>query len=152
MAIVRWNPYTDVETLRNQFDRMFQELTDWNTVPNRTNWQPALELVDGGDYLNLKLQLPGWKADDLDISVSRDSVLIKGEKSHKEEKSEANVYYSEFNYDRFQRTVKLPVPVKNNEVAAQFNDGILTLNLPKVEEVINRVVKVNLGENKEAAN
>lgn len=143
MAIVRWNPYTDLEILRNQFDRMFQDLTDGKN-PVANNWQPPLELEDGGDKLILKVQLPGWEAKDLDISVTRDTVSLKGQytKEHKLD----HIYYTEFYRSNFQRAIKLPVPVRNNEVQAQFKDGLLILNLPKVEEVINRVVKVNLGE------
>ena len=55
-------------------------------------------------------------------------------------------YHSEFHYGKFKRTISLPVPVQNDKVEAEYKNGILTLTLPKVEEVVNRVVKVNLGE------
>ncbi|WP_034936698.1 Hsp20/alpha crystallin family protein [Gloeocapsa sp. PCC 73106] len=143
MAIVHWNPENEMEVLRIQFDRIFQDITDWTTSASYS-WQPPVELRDEGDKLVLRIQLPGWEAKHLDISVMREAVVIKGEYPELTEAEQKKIYYSEFRYPRFQRGIKLPAPVRNNQVEAEFTNGILSLHLPKVEEVINRVVKVNL--------
>lgn len=91
-------------------------------------------------------QLPGVTAKNLDIQVTRDAVAIAGERQRQHQFENANYLHSEFRYGKFQRVVNLPVAVQNDKVQADFRDGILTLTLPKVEEVRNCVVKINLGE------
>jgi len=83
--------------------------------------------------------------DDLDITATRQTLKISGEYRQKEENKDHNYYLSEFNYGNFERTINLPMAIKNAEVQAEYNDGILTLTLPKVEEVKNKMVKVSLS-------
>jgi HSP20 family protein len=140
MALVRWNPYADINSLRRQMDDLFNEVA--GLTPYETSaWKPAIEFHDAGDYFTLKAQLPGLKPKDIDVSVMRDKVFIAGE--YRQEQKEKT--RSEFYYGKFERTIGLPVAVQNNKVEADYTDGILTLTLPKVEEAVNRVVKVNLA-------
>lgn len=142
MALVRWNPTTDFDLFRRQMDRLFDEMTG-DRAMNLQEWGPAIELNDAGNHLILKAQLPGLNQDDIDVSVSGDSVTISGEYRH-EEGSEQS-YGSEFQYGKFSRTVGLPVRIKQDQVEAEYTNGVLSLHLPKVEEATNRKVKINLG-------
>ena len=83
----------------------------------------------------------------IDVSVTRDKVKISGKFEHKKENKGNGYYISEFNYKEFERTINLPVPIRNDEVTAEYNDGILVLELPKLEEVKHKVFKVHLGGN-----
>ena len=152
MAIVRWNPYSEIESFRRQFDQIFNDSV--HSYAATSSWRPAIEVHEAEDRFILKAQLPGFEAKDLDINATRKTVVIKGEaKSHQEDGNK--LHYSEFHYGAFERGVKLPVAIQNDKIHADFNNGILTLTLPKVEDVVNRVVKVNLGANEpqvEAAN
>ncbi|WP_069789767.1 Hsp20/alpha crystallin family protein [Cyanobacterium sp. IPPAS B-1200] len=146
MSLVRFYPLSDVNILHRQMNRLFDELSNnWEQVPTIGNI--PLELFDNGDNLTLKAVIPGINKDDIDISTTRQSIKIMGEFNQKAEEKENNYYISEFNYGKFERTITLPIAIKNNEVTADYNDGILTLNLPKVEEVKNKVVKVSLNSN-----
>ncbi|AUC59671.1 heat shock protein Hsp20 [Cyanobacterium sp. HL-69] len=146
MSLVRFYPLSDVNILHRQMNRLFDELSNnWEQVPTIGNI--PLELFDNGDNLTLKAVIPGINKDDIDISATRQSIKIMGEFNQKAEEKENNYYISEFNYGKFERTITLPIAIKNNEVTADYNDGILTLNLPKVEEVKNKVVKVSLNSN-----
>ncbi|NES80700.1 MAG: Hsp20/alpha crystallin family protein [Moorea sp. SIO2B7] len=80
MTLVRWEPFREMQTLRRQMDQMFDELTGLHR-PNGIDlgWKPAVELEDVGDQLILRAEVPGIEAKDLDIDVSRNSVIIKGE-------------------------------------------------------------------------
>ena len=148
MALIRWQPFSEIEHLRRQMDTMFDHLTGFGDVDvyDKGNWQPAVELVDSDEALTLKAEIPGIEPKDLDISVSRNSVTISGEHRYEEEKEEKDYYRSEFRYGKFERTIGLPVEIQNNKVEAEFNNGILTLTLPKVEEAKAKVVKVKLPE------
>lgn len=139
MAIVRWNPYREID-VRHQLDRLFNEMAASTTS---TTWKPAIELHNAEDHFVLKVKLPGLEAKDIEIEATRDSVMLKGEiRQHEENQGRR---YSEFYYGTFQRTVKLPIAIQNDKVQADFHNGILTLTLPKVEEAVNRVVKVDLA-------
>jgi HSP20 family protein len=113
-------------------DQLFNEVAGV-TPYEISDWKPAVEFHDAGDYFTLKAQLPGLKPEDIDVSVMRDRVMLSGE--YRQQKKDKT--HSEFYYGKFERTVGLPFPVQNDKV--------------EVEEAVNRVVKVNLGGNEPAA-
>jgi len=157
MALVRWNPATELDAFRRQMDRLFDEMTGHGFAGSRSEhraltpqWgQLPIELNDAGDNLELKAQVPGINPDDLDVTVNRDSVTISGEYRH--EDKDDNSYGSEFQYGKFSRTVGLPVGIQKDNVQADYSNGILTLHLPKVEQAKNQQVKINLGSQSQHA-
>lgn len=141
--LVRYtNPWAEMANLRRQFDRMFEDLAA--PIATNTDWIPAIELKDEGDNLVLKAQLPGIDAKDLDIQVTREAVALSGEYRSEQQAEEKGFVRSEFRYGSFRRVVPLPVAVQNEQVQADYTNGILSLTLPKVVEARNKVVKVNL--------
>lgn len=144
MTLARWQPWQEMETLRRQFDQMFTELAPTREATH--TWMPAIELTGSDTELTLRAQLPGMDAKDLEVQVGRKAIALSGE--HKfEHKTELNGYFrSEFRYGRFQRVIPLPALVQNDQVKAEFKDGILTLTLPRLQAVQPSVVKVNLVE------
>lgn len=145
MALIRWQPFREIETLRRQFDELFEELARGNRESEMT-WTPLVELQDMDDNLILRAQLPGLEAKDLDVQVTRDAVSISGEHRSENKVEEKGYFRSEFRYGKFQRMIPLPVHIQNERVQADFQNGVLTLTLPKVEEAQRRVVRLNLGE------
>lgn len=145
MALIRWQPFREIETLRRQFDELFEELSGGRPEYEMT-WAPAVELQDTDDQLFLRAQIPGMEAKDLDIRVTRDAVYIAGEHRSEHKAEEKGYFRSEFRYGKFERTIPLPVPVQNERVEADYKNGILTLRLPKVQEAQRRVVRINFGE------
>ena len=148
MALVRYNPWQEMNSLQRQLNRLFDDtLTsdNWDNFGNLSK-VPAAELTETDDALHLKLEVPGMEAKDLDIQVMADRVAITGERKS-ETKSESNgKTRSEFRYGKFSRVIPLPARIQNTNVTAEYKDGILNLTLPKSEEEKNKVVKVNLGE------
>ncbi|MEM7760993.1 MAG: Hsp20/alpha crystallin family protein [Cyanobacteria bacterium P01_A01_bin.40] len=146
MALVRYNPWQEMNSLQRQFNRLFDDAltpANWDDFGNLSKI-PAAELTDNDDALHLKLEVPGMEAKDLDIQVMADRVAISGERKS-ETKSEANGNTrTEFRYGKFQRVIPLPARIQNTNVTANYKDGILNLTLPKSEEEKNKVVKVNL--------
>ncbi|MDB9314222.1 Hsp20/alpha crystallin family protein [Spirulina sp. CS-785/01] len=143
MAIVRWQPFAEMETLRRQMDRVFDELSQ-GTISDSPLWKPVVELKDEGDAFTLRAQVPGIEGKDLDIQATRESVTLSGESRYEKTSDEKGVYHSEFHYGQFKRVINLPVAIQNDKVEADLTNGVLTLKLPKVEEAVNRVVKVDL--------
>ena len=144
MALVRYNPWQEMNSLQRQLNRLFDDAltpANWDDFGNFSKI-PAAELTETEDAVHLKLEVPGMEAKDLDIQVMADRVAISGER-----KSEINdKTRSEFRYGKFQRVIPLPIKIQNTNVTADYKDGILNLTLPKAEEEKNKVVKVNLGE------
>ena len=145
MAIVRFNPLYEINSLHRQMNRLLEDISTWDNEQGNV-FKPAVELTDHDDKLTLRVWLAGIDKDNLDVSVTRDAVKISGEFKHESEDKGNGYYISELKYETFARNVNLPVPVKNQEVTADYTDGILTLTLPKLDDVKNKVFKVNLGD------
>lgn len=149
MRLVRWQPFAEMASLRHQMDRMFDELAGISNQSS-TSWTPAIEIQDREDSLVVRAEIPGVEAKDLDIQVAREAVAISGEHRYENKAQEQGFFRTELRYGSFQRTIPLPVVVENNQVQAEFKDGILQLTLPKAQEARHKVVKINLGgDNKE---
>jgi HSP20 family protein len=144
MALVRWQPFQEMEILRRQMDRMFDELSGLNRELT-TSWTPAIELEVKDEHVILRAEIPGVEGKDLDVKVAREAVSIAGETRFEQKTEDKGYIRSEFRYGKFHRTIPLPVPVENDKVKADYKNGILTLTLPKAEEARNKVVKVNLA-------
>lgn len=140
MIIRYWQPSREMDTLRRQIDQVFGDLTASHRK-SEPDWTPAVELLDQGDRFTLRAQLPGIAADALDIQVSREAVTLAGERRFE---GEAQHYRSEFRYGTFRRIVPLPAAIENDQVKADFQNGMLQLTLPKIAAARNKVVKINL--------
>jgi len=142
--LVRWHPLQEMEDVRRQFDRLFRDVVTLEQDSKKGEWIPASELRDDGDHLTLRLALPDIEAKDLDVQVTKDSLSISGERhiEHQQD-SEKGYYWSEISYGKFRRVFALPVAIANDQVKADYNNGILTLTLPKANEV--KAFKVNVA-------
>ncbi|PMB17552.1 Hsp20/alpha crystallin family protein [Fischerella thermalis] len=146
MALVRWEPFREIDTLQRQMNRLFDELMPTaRETANGITFVPPAEMEETPDAIHLKLEVPGMDAKDLDVQVSADSVSIMGERKSETKTEEKGMTRTEFRYGKFQRMIPLPARVQNTNVQAEYKDGILKLTLPKAEEEKNKVVKVNLG-------
>ena len=147
MSLVRFNPLYEINSLHRQMNRLLEDIATWDS-PEISIFRPAVELSDHDDHLSLRVSLPGINKDNIDVSVTSDTVKLSGKFEDKKEDKGHGYYISELNYEDFERTISLPVPIKNDEVTADYTDGILVLTLPKLEEAKNKVFKVNLDSGK----
>ena len=143
-------PFTEIETLREQLDKVFDQRATTRDNSEAT-WMPALELADAGDNFVLKAQLPGIDPKDIDVQVTREAISISGERRYENTDEKSGYVRSEFRYGKFHRMVPLPAHIQNDSVQAEYKDGILMLTLPKVTEARNKVVKINLAQIAEAS-
>jgi HSP20 family protein len=150
MLMRYWQPFTEIETIREQLDKVFDQRAATRDN-SETAWMPALELVDAGDNFVLKAQLPGIDPKDIDVQVTREAISISGERRYENTDEKSGYVRSEFRYGKFHRVLPLPAPIQNDSVQAECKDGILMLTLPKVAEARNKVVKINLAEIAEAS-
>ena len=148
MMIRYWNPAQDTETLSRQLDRLFDDFMGGCEADSLTTWTPTVDLTEKGDELLLTTYLPGVAADDVDIQVTRESILLSGQRKRHELEEGHHTLYSDVRYGQFRRLIELPFAVQNDKVEASFEHGILSLVLPKVEEEKHKVVKLTLGTSK----
>ncbi len=146
MALVRWNPSRELDSLQREMNRLFDDVFTLSPHANGlSGFTPAAELEESGDAYSLKLEIPGINKDDLDIQVTAETVSISGERKSSVQSEEEGVTRSEFRYGSFNRVVTLPGRIDHQTVVADYKDGILHLTLPKAEEEKNKVVKVNIA-------
>jgi len=148
MVLIRWEPFREVESLQKEMNRLFDRLvpTDvGNGEKMGLSFIPAAEITETPEAVQLKLEIPGMEAKDLNVEVTADSLTINGERKSEIKTEEEGFTRTEFRYGKFHRVIPLPVQVDNTNVAAEYKDGILNLTLPKAEEEKNKVVKVSIN-------
>jgi HSP20 family protein len=127
-------------------DRMFDRwMPDFDGGLEDLKLVPSAEMNETDTEIHLKLEVPGMEADDLDISVTDDSVSIKGERQSETQSDDERGVRSEFYYGKFERVIPLPARVKRDQVNAEYKNGILNLTLPKDKENEQAVVKVKVS-------
>jgi HSP20 family protein len=159
MAIVRYNPWSEMNSLQRQLNKILDDALTPTSLVDFGNFSkvPAAELTETDEKLVLKLEVPGMQPSDLNIEATAKSISISGERKpdHAEEGgkthlSEGASFRTEFRYGSFQRVIPLPARIQNTEVKAEYKNGILYLTLPKAEAEKNKVVKVNLSDKVDA--
>ncbi len=103
---------------------------------------PRVDLIDKDNYFVLEAELPGMDKKDLDIEICEDSVVIKGEKKMNQEHKEGKYYYRESTYGKFMRQVQLPDKINTEQVKANYENGMLKLELPKAESTKSRKIEL----------
>ncbi|NEP16048.1 MAG: Hsp20/alpha crystallin family protein [Leptolyngbya sp. SIO4C1] len=148
MALVRWQPFRDMEQVQREMNRLFDDML----APSSTHrdgvkiaFSPAAELEETDDAYHLKLEVPGMEPDDINVEVTAEAVAISGERKSESRTEEKGMTRTEFSYGKFQRVIPLPGRVNNQDVSAEYKNGVLALNLPKAEEEKNKVVKVSVN-------
>ena len=137
-TLTRWNPYREMLSLRNMMDQVWEDSLvrrlDETTDPTMTSLTVPIDMYEkNGDFV-IRTELPGLKAEDIDISIDDSSLTIKGEFEREKEEQDDNMLFQELRYGKFQRTVNLPSQVDSDHIDAAFEEGVLKVTLPKTEE------------------
>jgi HSP20 family protein len=142
-----WPGFGRLTDLRDEIDRLFESpLAALSRQSNLlSGWTPALDVYEDKDNLFVKVELPGMKREEIEVSLHDGSLSISGERKSEQKYEEAEVYRAERFFGRFQRTVTLATPVAADKVKAQYKDGILTITLPKTEEAKPKHIDVNVS-------
>jgi HSP20 family protein len=143
--IVRWEPFRDLISLREAMDRLFEE----SFIRPRAGWLAPLgaealvvDMYETDQDVVVKSSVPGIKPEDIDITITGDTLTIKGETKTEEKVEKANYIRQERRYGAFSRSLTLPTTIVAEKAKAEFENGVLTLTLPKAEEVKPKTIKV----------
>lgn len=133
--LARWDPFQEMMTLRNAVDRLFDasmNTGDANTRP--LAWGMPLDVIEEGDAYIVKANIPGINPDDIEITFTGNVLTIKGEMHSDDEVKENRYHMRERRYGAFSRSISLGDRINGENISAAYDNGVLTLTLPKAEE------------------
>jgi HSP20 family protein len=145
MSVVRWEPFSDLMSLREAMDRLFEDSyvrPGGRAVAAHGPADVALDVIETDDAFVVTASLPGVKPEDVEITITGETLVIKGESKSETKAEPATYLYQERRYGAFARTIVVPAPVQADKAEAKFKDGILTLSVPKAEEAKPKSVRV----------
>jgi HSP20 family protein len=150
--MTRWKPNSEAAAISQQMERMFDEMLGRGLRRGgeesslRGAWMPAVNILEKEDVIEISADLPGLKAEDVEVTVEEGILSIRGERKL-EESSEGDTYHRvERQYGFFERTFSVPRSVDPEKISANFKNGEMTLTLPKREESKPRSIKVKVEE------
>ncbi len=139
--LIRWEPMRDIMSLREAMDRLFDDAFT-RPIGLIGTTLPAIDLYQTNDAVVVKAALPGFKPEDVQVSVTGDVLTLRGEYKQNEEQKNATYHLREQRYQSFERSVMLPTQVETEKAKADFENGILTIVLPKSEEVKPKTITI----------
>ena len=141
MMIRRWDPFREMVTMRRAMDRLIENGFDGEELP-ASEWSLPLDVVENEDGYTVKASIPGVKSEDLDITLDKGMLTIRGELKNESETQQGQYHLRELRFGMFTRTISLPTSVRPDDIQASCEDGILTLTMPKAEEVKPKRIQV----------
>jgi HSP20 family protein len=155
MALIRWEPVTELNTIQNEMNRLFNTFFDQPAATGRNGnsrrWLPAMDLVETDDHYVLRADLPGLSDDDVNIQLEDNVLTISGERKAEHETNQDGLYRLERAFGTFTRSLTLPDGVDPDSVQAHFNRGVLEIRIPKPEQKKPRQVQITLDNKDQSA-
>src|SRR3954454_16674875 len=134
MALIRWEPSREVDTLQTEVNRVFDAFFGSGPGTRVRRWVPAMDLVETDDQLVLRADLPGLTRDDVELEVKDGVLTVSGERKAEHEEKSEGYYRVERAFGRFSRSLTVPDGVDAESITADFKDGVLEVRIPKPAE------------------
>lgn len=146
--VVRWEPFNEMVSLRDAVNRLFEDSFirpgAWPLPFDGGSFSVPADVIETKDNIVVKMSAPGVKPEDIDISVVGETLAIKGEMKSEEQFEEGSYIRKERRFGSFQRVFSLPTSVASEKAKAEFENGVLTLTLPKAEEAKPKSIRITL--------
>jgi HSP20 family protein len=144
--LTRWDPVRDMVNMRETMDRLFESMFDGQQMSQQIGqWGLPLDVVENEGEFVVKASIPGINPDDLEITFSDHNLIIKGEIKEDRAVEESRYQLRERRFGRFERSLYLPTEVKADQIEANYDAGVLSLRLPKSEEVKPKRISIKSG-------
>ena len=141
-TLTRWEPVREMMTLREAMDRLFDDAFTRPINMGAVSAMPAIDMYQNEDDLIVKAVLPGLTKEDVDISVTENVLTLRGEYKTNEDEASKAYLIREQRYGIFERSLSLPTDVQVEKAKAEFENGILTITLPKAEAVKPKIISI----------
>ncbi len=146
MAIIRWDPFRDLMTLRDRMNRLFEDVFTSARGEEKDlisgSWTPAVDIYEDENQLVLTAEVPGIDEKDIEIKLEDNTLSIQGERKMEKETKEENYHRIERAYGSFYRSFTLPNYIDQDKIQAEHENGILKITMPKKPELKPRKVKI----------
>lgn len=133
MTLIKFEPLKEFESFQNQIKKYFDDFPSFG-LNYENSFSPRIDISEKDDNIFVEAEIPGVKKDDLKITLQDNILTIKGEKKKEKESKDNNYYRCERSYGSFSRSFTLPSEVNTDKVDAKFNDGMLKIELKKIEQ------------------
>ena len=143
-ATSSFSPLARLNAFQHEMDRFLGQPSHNHDAPGLGSWSPALDLYHDKDNLLVKVELPGMKKEDITLSLHDDLLTITGERRRDETQSGKSSLRNERFHGRFERTINMPTQVDGTRVSASYENGILTVTLPKAEAAKPRQIEIGV--------
>ena len=151
MVITRWDPFRELASLQNRVNGLFQDYGRSNDeLTTSGSFVPAVDVYEDEHKVVLKLEVPGVKEQDLDVQVENQTLTVRGQRRFEKEEKEENFQRIERRYGSFSRSFTLPNTISTESVNANYENGVLKIELAKREEAKPKQIKVNVGGSKKS--
>lgn len=138
MSLIKWEPF-------DEFDRIFRDLNPMVSARgSQVGFDMAVDVYENENDLIAEMNVPGLKAEDVDVEVEDNYLRISGRREETQEKKEKNHYSKEIRRGSFERAVQLPDMVDQENVTAEYDNGVLRVVMPKREKTAEKKVKVQV--------
>ncbi len=149
MAITRWDPFREVASLQNRMNSLFQDFSRTQGGENESlttaGFVPPVDVYEDEHKIVLKLEVPGIKQEDLDVRLENNTLTVRGERKFEKEEKEENFHRIERRYGSFFRAFTLPTTLDSENVKAEYDSGVLKLELNKRAEAKPKQIKIGVG-------
>jgi HSP20 family protein len=145
MAVVRWDPFRDLNVLQDRMNRLFEDAgRNWHgDEPSATtSWSPAVDIFETEAEIVVKAELPGMDRKDITLNLEKNVLTLKGERRFQKETKEDNYHRIERSYGGFSRSFSIPATVDDERINAEYKDGVLKIVLPKKEQVKPKQIRI----------
>ena len=145
MAVVRWDPFRDLNALQDRMNRLFDDTgRTWRTgePAATTTWSPAVDIFETQGEIVVKAELPGMDRNDITLNLEKNVLTLKGERKFEKETKEDNYHRIERSYGGFSRAFSIPATVDEEKIKAEYKDGVLKIVLPKKEQVKPKQIRI----------
>jgi HSP20 family protein len=148
MALIRWEPATELNTLQNEMNRLFNRFFDQpsNGVDAIGRWIPAMDLVEHGDHYVLRADLPGLSEADVNIELQDNVLTVSGERRFEQAEEQDGYRRIERHYGSFARSLTLPQGIEPEAIKGRFDRGVLEITIPKPEQQKPRKIQIAAGQ------
>lgn len=143
MAIVRWRPRNEFISMQDEISRMFDDFLGSFRGEDGGMLVPPADVVEDKDKFTVAVELPGMKKEEIKLTLKNNTLTITGTKKRETEDNDDRHHRVERSFGSFSRTFSLPSMVIESKISAEFKDGILQVNLPKVEEAKPKEISIS---------
>ena len=147
MRSIARRPIQDLFSIHGDMNRLFDQWARparYRAEGENLDWMPVVDILEADGHVEIRAEMPGLSEQDVHVSVTDDVLTLRGEKTQESEAEDKKYHRVERSYGRFQRSFTLPANLNAGDIKAKFTNGVLTVSIPKVEEVQPKEVQISV--------